>query len=255
MKIINPLLGKSFYQRGGLGYASYHFESENVVHIRYYEWINSDNPIKLDGGSLFPEKKFFKNIHFDIKNRIFIGLIDWTLPEGKTIRGESYWLYMMHFNEEFEIIDNGYVINNQFERISEFGKSLKYVDSHLYEETFAEAKANKERGNIKEEKKSTSFNMTEAVNEVTNSIGAKETAIAGAKLLGKGLFNVAKFAISTAPSAAESMTKENLRKNEELLRRPDLSDEQREKLLEMREKIKLELQKIASKKSTENQST
>lgn len=252
MKITNPLLGKSFYPRRGLGYASYHFESEDAVHIRYSEWINSDDPIKFDDHSPFPEKKFFKNIHFDIKNRIFIGLIDWTNPEGKSPYGDSYWLYMMHFDEEFETIDNGYVINNQFKGITEFGKDLKYVDSRLHEEAIAQAQDNKKRENIGGEKKLTSFNMAEAVSEVTNSIGAKETAIAGARLLGKGLFNVAKFAISTAPAAAESMTKESLRKNEELLRRDDLSSEQREKLLEMRGKIELELQKIESKKPSKD---
>mgnify|MGYP000526527953 FL=1 len=41
------------------------------------------------------------------------------------------------------------------------------------------------------------FDLSDAVDDVSNSFGAKDTAISGAKLLGKGLFNLAKFTVTT----------------------------------------------------------
>ena len=41
------------------------------------------------------------------------------------------------------------------------------------------------------------FNLSKALVEVSDAFGAKETAIASAKLLGKGVVNLAHFAATT----------------------------------------------------------
>lgn len=58
---------------------------------------------------------------------------------------------------------------------------------------------------VENKPKSFFFNIKEAYEEVTTASGAKETALAGAKLVGKGLFNTAlhvgKFAVDKAKEA------------------------------------------------------
>jgi uncharacterized protein YlzI (FlbEa/FlbD family) len=66
------------------------------------------------------------------------------------------------------------------------------------------------------------FKLGDALNEFTSAIGAKDTAIAGAKLIGKTLFNTGKLAGEIAIKAAEKQSGNVLKRN-------DLTDEQREK--------------------------
>lgn len=62
----------------------------------------------------------------------------------------------------------------------------------------------------KKKEKEKYFNMSKAVDEVRHeSFGFGETALASAKLLGKGLFNVGRFALEEGiPKVNEHMAKE-----------------------------------------------
>jgi hypothetical protein len=75
-----------------------------------------------------------------------------------------------------------------------------------------------------DEKKSSYFNMSEAVDEFNHgSYGAGEKTVAGLKIFGKGLFNVARYAVAEVlPGALESGANQ-------VLKNKDLTDEQRSK--------------------------
>lgn len=64
------------------------------------------------------------------------------------------------------------------------------------------------------------FELGEAVMDVITAKGAKETAAAGAKLLGKTLFNAGKLAIEAAPAVAEKI-------HEKVLEEESLTEDQR----------------------------
>lgn len=89
------------------------------------------------------------------------------------------------------------------------------------------------------------FNLGKAFSELRHeTVGAKEVAVSSLKLLGKGVFNVAKFAaIEVAPAIAESAMKHTQRTSEELLKRDDLSAEQRDRAQEGLSKSSEYLQK------------
>ena len=82
------------------------------------------------------------------------------------------------------------------------------------------------------------FDLSKALDEVRHeSFGAKETAVAGLKLFGKGLFNAARFTVTEViPAAVEQTAKHNARTSKDLLKRDDLTDEQRGRLETVREK-------------------
>lgn len=82
------------------------------------------------------------------------------------------------------------------------------------------------------------FDLSKAIDEVRHeSFGAKDTAVAGLKLFGKGLFNAARFAVTEViPAAVEQTAKHNARTSKELLKREDLTEEQRSRFEEVREK-------------------
>jgi len=75
------------------------------------------------------------------------------------------------------------------------------------------------------------FNLGEAFRELTSSVGAKDTALAGAKLVGKTLFNTGKLTF-------EAAIKQNEKTSGKILQRDDLTDEQREKYEKIHEKSK-----------------
>ncbi|WP_114476267.1 hypothetical protein [Klebsiella pneumoniae] len=50
------------------------------------------------------------------------------------------------------------------------------------------------------------FNLSKALEEVSDAFGAKETAIASAKLLGKGVVNLAHFAATTGLDSVVKQT-------------------------------------------------
>jgi Spy/CpxP family protein refolding chaperone len=74
------------------------------------------------------------------------------------------------------------------------------------------------------------FKLGDAFNELTSAIGAKDTALAGAKLVGKTLFNTGKLAVDVAVKGVEMQSGKMLKRN-------DLTDEQRERLEETHTKF------------------
>ena len=80
------------------------------------------------------------------------------------------------------------------------------------------------------------FKMSEAVDDVKYSVGAKETTVSALKLVGKGLFNSAKFIIASAPKAMEEVSKQQLNQTEKQLKRKDLTSEERDRWQDLNEK-------------------
>lgn len=91
---------------------------------------------------------------------------------------------------------------------------------------------------MSDEKSKGYFSLSEALDEVRHdSFGAKETAVAGLKLFGKGIFNAARFAVKEViPAAVEQTAKHNARTSKDLLKRDDLTEEQRDRLEQVRDK-------------------
>ena len=73
------------------------------------------------------------------------------------------------------------------------------------------------------------FKLGEAFDELTSAVGAKDRALAGAKLVGKTLFNTGKLAVDVAVKGVEMQSGKTLK-------RSDLTDEQREKAEEINTK-------------------
>ena len=95
----------------GLGVASYHFESPELVWINWEEFnftINSQ-PIK---------KKQFEQTEFDENNRTFYGKIIFEDSlDQPPHRGESLWDFKMIFDENYEkIIEGELIIHHRFGR-------------------------------------------------------------------------------------------------------------------------------------------
>ena len=80
------------------------------------------------------------------------------------------------------------------------------------------------------------FKMSEAVDDVKYSSGAKDKTVSALKLVGKGLFNSAKFVVESAPKAIEEVARQQMNQSDKQLRRTDLSDEKRERLTELNTK-------------------
>lgn len=76
------------------------------------------------------------------------------------------------------------------------------------------------------------FKLGEAFKELVTSQGAKDTAVAGAKLVGKTLFNTGKLLVEKAPEIAE-------RANKRVLQEDGLSKEQRYEYEQKYEKSKI----------------
>ena len=74
------------------------------------------------------------------------------------------------------------------------------------------------------------FKIGEAFDELTSATGAKDTALAGAKLVGKTIFNTGKLAVDMAVKGVEIQSGKKLRSD-------DLNVEQGEKLRESRGKV------------------
>lgn len=121
------LKGKVYVQKFGLGFASYHFDTEENVYISYSAFPSN---IVLDNNKAFPRTKNFINIEFDYDNRIFIGTIDWSSPEGTTVNGAERWVYRMVFNNQYTKIESGtsesYDANSNLMATYIFGTDLIY---------------------------------------------------------------------------------------------------------------------------------
>lgn len=76
------------------------------------------------------------------------------------------------------------------------------------------------------------FKLGDAFKELVTSQGAKDTALAGAKLVGKTLFNTGKLLVEKAPEIAE-------RANKRVLQEDGLSKDQRQEYEQKYEKSKI----------------
>ncbi|HQV81369.1 MAG TPA: hypothetical protein PLW69_10455 [Agitococcus sp.] len=104
---------------------------------------------------------------------------------------------------------------------------------------------------MSEEKDSKYFSMSEAWDEIGYSYGAKDKAVSSLKLLGKGLFNTAKFTVTEAlPAVAVGVVKASVKQSDEILKRDDLSTEQRERVTENRTRSEERLKEMESKKNS-----
>ena len=87
-----------------------------------------------------------------------------------------------------------------------------------------------------EDKESKYFKMSDAWDEVSYGVGAGEKAKAGLKMLGKGLFNFGKFVATEAvPKMVEQSIEQNVNRSSQLLKNENLTDEQRNRLEEIRD--------------------
>ena len=94
-----------YIQTGGVGMASYHFDSYDNVYINYSTYPETVTP---EGVVVpFPEKKYFINKVFT-DDRIFKGTIDWT-DAWFSITDGLIFKYEMVFSSDFKSIISGNV--------------------------------------------------------------------------------------------------------------------------------------------------
>jgi hypothetical protein len=74
------------------------------------------------------------------------------------------------------------------------------------------------------------FKISEAVDDVKSSYGAKDKTVSTLKLVGKGLFNSAKFVVESTPKVMQEVARQSMNNSERELKRNDLSEDKREKL-------------------------
>jgi len=98
--LVTTIYGESYYQWGGDGVASYHFESEDCCYISYH---NAEENWLLDDGTKPPVQKMFVNTHYDASTRTFVGTIEWPIK----FQGDALWEYNMVFSDDFMIIESG----------------------------------------------------------------------------------------------------------------------------------------------------
>lgn len=89
------------------------------------------------------------------------------------------------------------------------------------------------------------FDLSNAWGELRSSYGAGEKASAIAKLVGKGLANTAVFGVTeVVPSLAKAAMQQKQSRSSELLKRNDLSDEQRERFQRINQKSTVVLENM-----------
>lgn len=82
------------------------------------------------------------------------------------------------------------------------------------------------------------FKLKDAVDDVSHALDNKDKAVAGAKLVGKTLFNVGVFAGKMGAEMIKELPSQNIKIAEKALKNPNLTDEQREKYEGMRDRAK-----------------
>lgn len=97
--------GHAFVQMGVLGFASYHFVSEQEGYISYEAEEVSMLP-PLDDGSRVPARKSFSNMSYDAGSRTLRATVSWD-PAGWF--GSAAWELEMVFSEDFAAIGGGEV--------------------------------------------------------------------------------------------------------------------------------------------------
>jgi len=101
----STLWGSVFVQHGGLGFASYHFDSENDCYISY---ANAPHSWKLANGAKPPAKKEFSTFSWDAATRTFRGSIEW----DPKFNGNFRWDYEIVFAEDFCSVVGGHVLHD-----------------------------------------------------------------------------------------------------------------------------------------------
>jgi len=128
------IYGLKFFQHGGFGVASYHFENPQECYISYARapelWILSD-------GSRPPEKKYFQETSYDNLNRIFRGKIDWGDVHFPGM--SPTWDYQMIFSSDWTQIIGGEVHSSDGDLPTPYNSfwGLKYTlhfESKVYPE-------------------------------------------------------------------------------------------------------------------------
>jgi len=105
---------------------------------------------------------------------------------------------------------------------------------------------------MSDDNKSGYFKMSDALDDLTMSFGAKDKAVAGLKLFGKGIFNVGKFAVAEVlPTAAEQMAHTNIKNSDKLLKSSNLDVESRERVEKSRNNSKELLEKLKEKRNSD----
>eukprot|EP00445_Apocalathium_hangoei_P016273 CAMPEP_0203893108 /NCGR_PEP_ID=MMETSP0359-20131031/36221_1 /ASSEMBLY_ACC=CAM_ASM_000338 /TAXON_ID=268821 /ORGANISM="Scrippsiella Hangoei, Strain SHTV-5" /LENGTH=336 /DNA_ID=CAMNT_0050815201 /DNA_START=99 /DNA_END=1110 /DNA_ORIENTATION=+ len=103
---VSTIFGQCFYQHGGLGIASYHFDSEEDCYISYSE---APANWRLDDRSRPPARKPFLEHSWDPATRTFRGRVEW----DPKFSGNSRWDYEMVFADDFSSIVGGSVTADQ----------------------------------------------------------------------------------------------------------------------------------------------
>lgn len=97
------IYGHTYVQLGTVGYASYHFVSEDEAYISYED--ERSKQFVLDDGTHPPARKPFHDMSFDPKARVFRGTVTWAPPS--TWNGNTEWQFEMIFDSEFVSIIGG----------------------------------------------------------------------------------------------------------------------------------------------------
>lgn len=140
-EVPSSIFGQVYVQKGGWGFASYHFDREGP-YISYESGLANDFPA-LDDGSKPPPKKLFEDAKYDHASRTFRGHITW----NPTWQGAERWDYEMVFSSDLSAIVGGSVQwttkNGKDNSSSRFGVDLYYnrlkMDIQGTEEAVAEA--------------------------------------------------------------------------------------------------------------------
>eukprot|EP00397_Hematodinium_sp_SG-2012_P011067 GEMP01011195.1.p1 GENE.GEMP01011195.1~~GEMP01011195.1.p1 ORF type:complete len:440 (+),score=93.15 GEMP01011195.1:337-1656(+) len=124
--IVTTIYGQTYVQVGGIGLASYHFESEDNAYLSYErapdDWL-------LDDGTKPPERKTFVDAHYDPDTRTFTGTVIWPVP----FNGHGKWDYEMVFSKDFMIIERGGVSLRDLHDPTSVADRLLYEDHLFYE--------------------------------------------------------------------------------------------------------------------------
>jgi len=118
------IYGSVFVQDGGLGVASYHFDSLGDCYISYAQ---APPAWRLDDGSPLPEKKPFTDASWDADALIFRGAIEWDPP----FMGVRRCDYEVVFGADLSAVVGGRVLHDGGERETRFGSPWNQRDGTL----------------------------------------------------------------------------------------------------------------------------
>lgn len=121
---VTSLYGNAFVQAGGLGMASYHFDSPEECYISY---ANAPASWKLADGTPPPAKKPWVDYSFDSATLTFRGKILW----DPAFNGMRQWDYEIVFAEDFIG-----VVGGQVKMVTEAGETSEYRFNAPWEHSF-----------------------------------------------------------------------------------------------------------------------